>query len=142
MLSLRNFLIVIIMAMVLEILLSMQPDHGYAQQDILKVVKISSEADSAVVRNGKGRLQVIRTGDRIMPYGQVLAIFKNRIALKNEKAETIFINIENGKQTIQRVGKINKADTVMRTQISTTGDQQNGRRKSGVEKDAREKPHK
>ena len=139
---LRYFTVVMIMTMVLGSLLSMQPNHGYAQQDIPQIVKISSEADRAVVRSGEGRLRVVRPGDRIMPYGQVLAIFKNRIALKNEKAETIFITVDNGKQSIQRVGKVNKTDNVLRTQISTTVDQHHIRPKSGAEKNTRGKQHK
>lgn len=139
MLSFRNIIIVIFVTMVLEILFSMQPDHGYAQQDLPQIVKISSEADSAVVRNSEGRLQVIRAGDRIMPHGQVLAIFENRIALKNEKSETIFITIDNGTQTIQRAGKINKAAIAPRAHILASGDQQGERLNIGVGKVAGKK---
>ncbi len=142
MLSLRHFTIVLFMAMVLEVLLSMLPECGYAQQDIPEIVKISSEADRAVIRNDEGRLRVIRPGDRITPYGKVLAISKQRIVLKNEKAEIVIINIENGKQSIQRVGKINKAASVPRIQISTEDEKQYGRQKNGVANDLRKMTNK
>lgn len=138
MLSLRGFTIVLLLAMVFETLSSMQPGLVQAQQDILQIVKISSEADSAVILDSKGQMRVIHPGDRIKPYGRVLAIFKDRIALKNKKSETIFINIANGQQTVQRVGKVNKTTTVMQTQISIADDPKKGPLKSGVSKDAAE----
>ena len=81
---------------------------GAGADEEVQVVKIAAEGGSAVTKDKKGRLRVVHAGDKLPPYGKVVAISDGRIVLVNDQAETILIDVKDGTQCIRRVSKVNR----------------------------------
>lgn len=96
--------------------------HIAAAKDEMQVVKIAAEGDSAVTKDKKGRFGVLHVGDRLSPYGTVMAIADGRIVLANEQTETFIIDMKSGTQRIKRISKVNGVTTKNKPVSTITGD--------------------
>lgn len=91
-------------------LLTLQPTPSFALsiQD-LQVVKISPADGSAVVKTSENGLRLIRVGSSLDQNNRVVEIADGRIVIQSKTPkglETIIIRIEDGRQKIERIGKI------------------------------------
>jgi hypothetical protein len=96
--------------------------HIAAAKDEMQVVKIAAEGDSAVTKDIKGRLGVLHVGDRLSPYGTIMAIADGRIVLANDQAETFIIDMKSGTQRIKRISKVTGIMTKNMPVRTITGD--------------------
>lgn len=108
-------------------------------EEEIKIIKIAAKDQSAVVQSAHGRMKVVHQGDHLKPHGKIVSIKQERIVLKNKNAETIIISFKNGKQTIQRIGKMSKTAAQPRVRVPATSDQQSGRQHSDAAKALPEK---
>jgi hypothetical protein len=77
--------------------------------ETIQVIKIDAQGHSALIRTAAGTLRVIHAGEPVAPYGNVEMIDKDRIVIRNKKLEKIILTLHNGRQIIQRTGKIDAA---------------------------------
>ena len=91
-------------------LLTLQPTPSLALSiQHLQVVKISPADGSAVVKTSEGGLRLIRVGSSLDQNNRVVEIADGRIVIQSKTPkglETIIIRIEDGRQKIERIGKI------------------------------------
>jgi hypothetical protein len=90
----------------LIILLNSQPLFASTLSDI-KIIKISSQDQSAVIRSDH-KLRLIKPGDTLSENSRVLEISAGRIVIEENTAkakETVIIYFENGKQSMERIGR-------------------------------------
>lgn len=111
--------------------------------DDFKVLKIDPDEKAAVVKTSDGALKIIRQGDELEPHGQIISISTGCLVFRNNKAEKTILTLTNGKQTIQRTGKINTAPRKSVVTITTsTGTDKGAAHETGVEKSKRTKDKK
>ena len=99
--------ITVLVILVPLLLIPAQPLRAQPQEDF-KVIKISPEDETAVVKNRNGDLDLIKVGDSLGEYGGVKGIGSGRIVLekKGERgSETTIIRVEDGEQRIERIRK-------------------------------------
>ncbi|MBW2059396.1 MAG: hypothetical protein JRJ26_18055 [Deltaproteobacteria bacterium] len=103
----RFFLAVSVILLCLAVL-SSEPLLALCSIEDLHVVKISPPDRTAIVRTAEGDLEMIRVGDSIEGIGKVVDIAMGRVVIQAETprgVETIIIRIEDGKQSMARIGK-------------------------------------
>ncbi len=83
-----------------------KPVPAVESLDQIKVIKISPDDMKAVVKNSKGKLVMLKPGDRIGKNGKITEIAKGRIVIEEQLKkgiETVIIRIKDGKQTVERI---------------------------------------
>ena len=102
-----KFPIKILVIFILFILINSYPVFAQSLDEI-KVVKISSKDERAVVKIHGNDLQVIKVGDSLAEHGRVVEITRGRIVLEingDRGGEKVIIRLENGRQRIERIMK-------------------------------------
>jgi hypothetical protein len=77
--------------------------------DDIRIVKISPQDKTAVIKSPEGRIQIIKVGDLVGPNGEVIEIIESRIVIEEKTEtglETVIIRMEDGKQRIERIRKM------------------------------------
>ena len=120
---------VVIFVCAMGLISSSFPNYAWGQEGI-QVIKIDPQGQSALIRTEAGPLRVIHLGDTIVHSGKVEMIEKERVVFKNEKLEKIIFKLSNGKQTIQRIGKIDTSSQPPVMHTTTTTDVDGGRVRS------------
>ena len=102
-------LLIIIIAISLPFLVSAEEALPDISMDEIKVLKISSQDERAVIKTPEKRAKMIKVGDRIGNNSRVIEIAKGRVVIEEftkRGAETVIIRVENGKQTVEKVTKM------------------------------------
>jgi len=102
-------LLIIIMTIALPFLVSAEEALPDISMDEIKVLKISSQDERAVIKTPEKRAKMIKVGDRIGNNSRVIEIAKGRVVIEEftkRGAETVIIRVENGKQTVEKVIKM------------------------------------
>ncbi len=80
---------------------------AFCQQPSWKVIRIVASDRVALVRTGKGRLEVVGVGDRFDTLGTVVRVERNRIVVRPEDGSQgayWLVVLEKGKQKLVKVG--------------------------------------
>lgn len=82
--------------------------RGFAE-NIIQVRKIDPEDRAAVVKTSDGELVIVRQGETLKPFGRVISIEEGRMIFRNKNADTVILNLVDGKQSLQRISKVTSA---------------------------------
>ncbi len=97
-------------ALISALLVFMMSVSIYAEPvESIRVIKISSQDESAIVRTPDGRMQIIKVGDILRVAGsglQVVEITSGRVVFEERTErgiETVIVRVADGKQRIERI---------------------------------------
>jgi hypothetical protein len=70
----------------------------------IRIMRISPQDERAVIKTPDGKMEMIKVGDSVGGGGKIVEITKDRVVIE-EGTDTVIIRLEDGKQTLERVGK-------------------------------------
>ena len=84
--------------------------------DTIQVLKIAAQDERAVIKTPDGKTQIIKPGDSLGTSGKVVEIAADRVVLEEKsgaEAETVIIRLKDGKQSVERLKKIDQKRPVL-----------------------------